>query len=236
MERFGTSSGSRPRATGGPAPILRHQVFDQLRAAIVDLDFEPGERLIERKLCEMMGVSRTSVREALRHLEAEGLITTVPHRGPVVTEVTPDEARDIYQVRAALEGLAGASCAMWATPDVVAALRESLVTMESASRRFDRRAIRETSVSFFEILFDGGRNNVCAAMIRSLQARINFLRSASFQARDRIEEFIAELRTIVDAVESRDPEAARAACARHVESAARYAFAWFEDSADRNNR
>ncbi len=236
MDRYGTSRDARPRAAGSPAPILRQQVLDQLRAAIVDLDFEPGERLIERKLCEMMGVSRTSVREALRHLEAEGLITTVPHRGPVVTEVTPEEARDIYQVRAALEGLAGAQCATWATPEIVASLRDSLVAMESASRRFDRRAMREMSISFFETLFEGGRNNVCTAMIRSLQARINFLRTVSFQATGRIPEFIAELRAIVDAVESRDPDAARAACARHVESASRNAFAWIEDREDRNGR
>ena len=88
MVKTGTSSVTR-RAAGSTVPILRQQVLDQLRAAIVDLEFEPGERLVERKLCERMGVSRTSVREALRHLEAEGLITTVPHRGPVVTEVTP---------------------------------------------------------------------------------------------------------------------------------------------------
>ncbi len=236
MVGHGTSSGVRQRASGSPAPILRQQVLDQLRAAIVDLEFEPGERLVERKLCEMMGVSRTSVREALRHLEAEGLITTVPHRGPVVTEVTPEEARDIYQVRAALEGLAGAQCAAYATPEVIASLRESLGAMESASRRFDRRAMRETSVTFFETLFEGGRNQVCAAMIRSLQARINFLRSASFQATGRIQEFIAELRAIVEAVESRDPEATRAACARHIENASRHAFAWLEDREDQNDR
>jgi DNA-binding GntR family transcriptional regulator len=141
-----------------------------LRTAIVYLDFEPGGRLIERKLCELMGVSRTSVREALRHLEAEGLITTVPHRGPVVTDVTPEEAHNIYQVRAALEGLAAAQCATWAAPEIVAALRDSLVAIESASRRFDRRAMREMSISFFETLFEGGRNNVCNETIRSLQA------------------------------------------------------------------
>lgn len=236
MERFGMSSGVRRRTPGGPAPVLRQQVLDQLRAAIVDLEFEPGERLVERKLCEMMGVSRTSVREALRHLEAEGLITTVPHRGPVVTEVTPEEARDIYEVRAALEGLAGARCAERATPEIVASLRESLGAMETASRRFDRRALREMSVTFFETLFEGGHNQVCTAMIRSLQARINFLRSASFQAPGRIQEFVAELRAIVDAVESHDPEATRAACARHVESASRHAFAWLDDREDQGVR
>ena len=92
------------------------------------------------------------------------------------------------------------------------------------------------SVTFFETLFEGGGNQVCAAMIRSLQARINFLRSTSFQAPGRMQEFIAELRAIVDAVESRDPESARAACARHIESASRHAFAWLDDREDQNDR
>src|SRR5687768_16541072 len=96
---------ARPRATPIAAP-LRRQVIGLLRNAILTFEYEPGQRLVERDLCERFDVSRTVIREALRHLEAEGLIQIVPNRGPVVSAATPAEARDLYEVREALEPMA----------------------------------------------------------------------------------------------------------------------------------
>jgi len=78
------------------AAPLRQQVLDGLRQAIIDGRLVPGARLIERELTEMMGVSRTVIREALRQLESEGLIAIIPNKGPVVRELTLAEARDLY--------------------------------------------------------------------------------------------------------------------------------------------
>src|SRR5512143_571714 len=88
------------------AAPLRQQVLDGLRRAIIDGQLAPGARLTERELTKMMGVSRTVVREALRQLESEGLIAIIPNKGPVVRELTPAEARDLYSIRAVLEGFA----------------------------------------------------------------------------------------------------------------------------------
>jgi len=74
---------------------LRQQVLEVLRNGILSFQFKPGDRLIERELCEMTGVSRTSVREALRHLESEGLVQNLPNKGPMVATVTAAEAREI---------------------------------------------------------------------------------------------------------------------------------------------
>src|SRR5690349_13762377 len=89
------------------AATLRLQVEEKLRNAIAAGRFKPGERLVERDLCARLDVSRALIREALRQLEAEGLIVAVPHRGPVVASITVEEARQIYAVRALLEGFAG---------------------------------------------------------------------------------------------------------------------------------
>ncbi len=89
------------------AVTLRMRVEDKLRSAISNGVFKPGQRLIERELCELTGVGRTSIREAVRQLEAEGLITSIPHRGPVVTRISVEEAQQLYAVRALLEGAAG---------------------------------------------------------------------------------------------------------------------------------
>ena len=86
---------------------LRQQVLDVLRNAILEARFKPGDRLIERELCELTGVSRTSVREALRHLESEGLVRNIPNKGPTVATVGLEEAQQIYEMREALEGQAG---------------------------------------------------------------------------------------------------------------------------------
>src|ERR1700691_6465653 len=101
---------------------LRLLVEDKLRSAIAMGRFKPGQRLIERELCELTGVGRTSIREALRQLEAEGLITTYPHRGPVVSAITYEEAEQLYQVRALLESFSGQQCAERGSPEDIARL------------------------------------------------------------------------------------------------------------------
>ncbi|MBF4770575.1 GntR family transcriptional regulator, partial [Nocardioides agariphilus] len=94
------------RIERNPSPI-RAQVLENLRQAIIDRRLAPGQRLIERELIELTGVSRTSVREALRELAAEGLVTVIPNQGTVVTNLGVAEAQQLYQIRSALEGLAG---------------------------------------------------------------------------------------------------------------------------------
>src|SRR4051812_44559604 len=112
------------------AATLRMLVEDKLRSAIASGRFKPGQRLIERELCELTGVGRTSIREALRQLEAEGLITTLPHRGPVVTVVTADEAAQLYKVRALLEGFLGREFAEHGSDSQIAELELALKLFE----------------------------------------------------------------------------------------------------------
>src|SRR5215469_13320378 len=96
---------------------LRDQVVGNLRNAIINGQLAPGARLIERQMCELLGVSRTLVREALRQLEAEGWIRILPNRGPVVISMTPEEVRELYEVRSALEGIAAYRAAERLTPE-----------------------------------------------------------------------------------------------------------------------
>ena len=100
------------------AAPLRQQVLDELRQSIIAGRLNPGERLIERELISMMGVSRTVIREALRQLESEGLVAIVPNKGPIVRTLTLEEARDLYAIRAVLEGLAARLfvCLLYTSP------------------------------------------------------------------------------------------------------------------------
>src|ERR1700693_3926359 len=95
-------AGSVLRITDAPA-LLRDQALQRRRDAIISGHFAPGARLIERELCAQMGVSRTSIREVLRGLEAESLITIEPRRGPIVARLNRKQIAEIYDVRAMLE-------------------------------------------------------------------------------------------------------------------------------------
>jgi DNA-binding GntR family transcriptional regulator len=198
---------------------LRQQVLDVLRNAILEFRFKPGDRLIERELCELTGVSRTSVREALRHLESEGLVQNIPNKGPSVARVTPEEAQQIYEVREALEGLAGRLFAERATAKQADALKAALQKLEGAFATGDRREIVAEATRFYDVFLEGCGNALIRDMIRSLQARVVFLRGTSMSQPGRAPGSLAEMTKIVAAILRRDADAAEAACQEHVRSA-----------------
>src|SRR5262245_57775375 len=123
----------RALSVSRPVVTLRTQAVEKLRQAIIDGHLVPGARLTERELCELLGVSRTLVRETLGQLEAEGWVENVPYRGPIVAATSADEARQLYEIRAALEGWAAKHCAEQATDDdlgELSALVDQLATAE----------------------------------------------------------------------------------------------------------
>jgi len=199
--------------------MLRQQVVDMLRSAILEFRFKPGDRLIERELCELMGVSRTSVREALRHLESEGLVRNEVNKGPSVATVTPEEALQIYEVREALEGVAGRLFAERATDLQVAALQAALRRLEAAFGTRDTRTIVAEATRFYEVFLEGCGNNHIRDLIRSLHARVVYLRATSMSQPGRAPGSLGEMTSIVDAIVRRDPAAAEAACKEHVRRA-----------------
>ncbi len=198
---------------------LRHQATDILRQAIIDQRFPPGKHLVERELCEMLGVSRTSVREALRHLESEHLIKMVPHKGPVVATLTAAEARNIYEVRAALEGLAGELFAIHANDEQVQELTKISKDISSKVRSGDFASVLEIKSRFYDVIFAGAQNDMLAHMIHTLNTRIWQLRQMSLMSSGRGRKMIAEVKDIIKAAQERDPQGMKDACIRHVRSA-----------------
>lgn len=198
---------------------LRQQVLELLRNAILEGRFQPGDRLIERELCELTGVSRTSVREALRHLESEGLVANVPNKGPTVATVTEEDAREIYEVREALEGLAGRLFAERGTAKQVEALQTALERLAAAFRQNDLRLVVAETTHFYEVFLEGCGNSLIGDMIRSLQARVIFLRRTSMSQPGRAPGSLSEMEAIVAAIRRRDADGAEAACKDHVRRA-----------------
>ncbi|WP_181781748.1 GntR family transcriptional regulator, partial [Pseudonocardia pini] len=158
-------------------PPIREQVATLLRRAIVEQRLVPGQLLVERELCEMTSASRPSVREALRRLEAEGLVESRNGRGTFVTVVSPEVARQVYQVRASLEGLAARLFAEVATDEDRAALRAAVDTLAAAAERgADAANLLEAKSKAYDVLFRGCGNPVLHEMVRTLQHRVTQLR------------------------------------------------------------
>src|SRR3954453_2611167 len=139
-------------------PTVRSMVAQKLREAIMSGTLKPGQRLIERELCEMTGVSRPSIREALRLLEADGLVNTVPHRGPVVSTISLEEARQLYAARELLEGFAGRERAPLHDPDVVRRIGDALTRLKAAAARQDLVGCLAAKNDFYSALIGGCQN------------------------------------------------------------------------------
>ena len=202
------------------SPTLRQLVVDRLRDAIETGQIAPGTRLIERDLCERLGVSRTSVREALRELEAAELITTQANRGPIVSIVTAEMARSIYEVRTVLEGLAARMFARHATSAQVTALEDSVERLACVYGDYTAAGFLKAKAEFYRILLEGAGNPVAADMLRAIHTRVSQLRATSLSDPARAQESLAEIRAFVAALVARDEDAAWDLCVRHVQNAA----------------
>lgn len=202
------------------ATSLRLLVENRLRAAISSGTFKPGQRLIERELCEQTGVGRTSIREALRQLEAEGLVTTIPHRGPIVSTITVEEAEQLYELRALLEGFAGRACARTRDPAILARLRRQFEKMGAVALQDDRSDLLAAKTEFYAAMLEGCGNVFVQRFLNMLLNRVTLLRMTSMTQKNRINHSLKEIEVILLAIEAGDEDAAEHACVEHIRNAA----------------
>lgn len=198
---------------------VQQQTVEKLRAAIITGMFKPGDRLLEAELCDLLGVSRPSVREALRSLEAERLVSIVPNKGPHIPVLTWEHATEIYEVRALLEGEAAALAAKRTSAAEVKKMRASLTTFKKAVSANDSAAQVMSSAAFYAALLHMCGNRIIEETLNGLLARINFLRASSMSMPFRAKISLQEMSAILDAVEAGDSEGARRAAVHHVEQA-----------------
>lgn len=214
-----------------PATVTA-QTAMKLRQAISSGRFQPGERLVESTLCQLMGVSRTSVREALRKLEAEHLVTNVPNVGPSVATIDWSAAEEIYEVRAILEGEAAALCAARATPAIIADIDHALTSFEAAVAEDSPSERVRTTEAFYEAILRGARNEVLSDAVVRLNARVSLLRATSMSRPGRAVQSALELRRIFEEIVNGEENGARRAAREHVKSAASAARRVFVDHAE----
>lgn len=197
---------------------LRDVVFNTLRQAIIKGDLKPGERLLEIQLADKLGVSRTPVREAIRKLELEGLVTMMPRRGATVSGITRKHLQDVLEIRRALEELAMELACQRMTEEQRAELikyEESLEAKKDSDNAFELSDIDE---KFHEQIYQATNNPRLIQMLANLREQMYRYRLEYMKVKDKRTRLIAEHKHIIDALESRDSETGRKSIREHIAS------------------
>ena len=198
---------------------LKETALKQLKEAITLGHFAPGERLIERVLCEKLGVSRTVIRECIRHLESDQLVTTVPNVGPTVASLNPNQINEIYDIRAMLEVSAVRSCAANANDEVINKLGNYCEKISNALADDNIKQALSDTRKLYKTIFDAGEKTVAWDLVELLNGRIGQLRALTLSTQGRSIEGPKNLLAIVTAIKNHDEDAAAQACEDHIQQA-----------------
>lgn len=195
---------------------LRGRVFESIREDILSGRYEQNTELKEAAIGAELGVSRTPVREALRQLELEGLVTIIPNRGAYVNMITAKDVSDIYAIRSMLEGL----CARWATesitPDQLDAMEETLCLSEYHTGKKNYEKLYELDSLFHEQLYEAGGSRILNHILSDFHDYVKMVRKATISTSTRSVTSTEEHRAIFEAVRAKDADKAEALAKEHV--------------------
>lgn len=201
------------------APV-RQQAVEVIRNEILDGRFLPGQRLIERELCEELDISRTTLREAYRQLEAEGFIHIAPHKGPTVAILDDAEALAVFEVREVLECFAIKLFVQRATADEVGRLHAVVARLREAHESGDVSRMLDVKREFYDVVYAGARNSILRSQAALLASRLYRLRARSLSSPGRPAASIAEIENVVDSIDAGDSAGAAALWSVHIHNAA----------------
>lgn len=201
-------------------PILRRSLHDELaerlRTAIIAGDYKPGQKLPELELCRRFGVSRTPMREAMKVLATEGLVTLTPNRGASVAQITNEELADLYPIMGALEALGGELAAQRSTELEVASIEVKHNAMMDCYRAGDRGGYLRLNEQIHIDIMHAARNQPLLTNWQSLMLRIKRSRFLTHMSPERWRESVQDHNDILDALKNRDSPRLGTILKRHV--------------------
>ncbi|CAI3122366.1 HTH-type transcriptional regulator McbR [Acinetobacter baumannii] len=204
-----------------PPVTLRELCLDKVRNAIITGYFPSGKRLVERTLCEELGVSRSVVREVIRYLEAEGLVEILPNKGPIVSLLNWDIASQIYEIRLLLEQSAVVDCTKNLDEKTAEKLKLLLEDLKAAFAADDINLIIATSTRLYETIFITANHHIAWEVVQRLNGRISRLRAMTMKSTKREISGYQRIKNMCEAIYlHKDPEKAKQAVAEHIAEAA----------------
>ena len=203
----------------GSLNSLRAKVFNVIQNDILNGKYQYGDNLVETRLCEEMGVSRTPIREAIRQLELEGLVQSIPNKGAIVKGISTQDIDDIYTIRMLIEGLA----ARWATEKITDAeldeLKEAIDFEEFYTLKNDTIHLLLFDSRFHEIIFKASKSKPLMHTLSTFHHYIQRARNASFATPGRAQSALQEHKSILQAILERNPEKAEKLIIEHIRNA-----------------
>lgn len=197
---------------------LRDVVFNTLRQAILRGELKPGERLMEIQLANKLGVSRTPIREAIRKLELEGLVTVVPRRGAEVAEITEKSLRDVLEVRRALEELAVKLACDRMTAEQMQQLKAAAKEFEKILEIDDVTKIAEVDVKFHDVIFMSTDNQRLIQLLNNFREQMYRYRVEHLKKKQFHPILLAEHEEIIYRIENKQKEEAADVVCRHIDN------------------
>lgn len=196
---------------------LRELVYEELKGQILTGEIIPGTRLMEIELAGNIGVSRTPIREAIRKLEKEGLVTIEPRKGAYASQISAADMVDILEVRQNMEGLAAYFAAVRIKEAEIEELRDVSVKYNAAVDEGNSQDMIKYDTRFHRLIADASRNRILIRMIGQLQEMVLRFRYVYYDSFRRGEKMPDEHAAILEAIACGDCEAARAAADVHID-------------------
>ena len=197
---------------------LRDVVFNTLRNAILTGELSPGERLMEIKLADKLGVSRTPIREAIRKLELEGLVVNTPRKGAEVANISAEDLRDVLEVRRSLEVLAIRLACDKMTEETLELLHENIDAFKHSIDAKATSDIASVDVSFHDIIYKSTGNNRLIQILNNISEQMYRYRFEYIKNKEAWNRLVEELMIIYEAIKNRDKELAVKSILLHIDN------------------
>lgn len=197
---------------------LRDVVFNTLRQAILTGELKPGERLMEIHLANKLGVSRTPIREAIRKLELEGLVTMIPRRGAEVAQITEKSLKDVLEVRRALDALSVELACDRISPEALSRLQTACDTFEKATATKDPKKIAQADVALHDIIVKATDNDRLIQLVNNLSEQMYRYRFEYIKDGSTHEQLVKEHRILFESIRDKDKETAARTAKLHIDN------------------